>query len=528
MLKKLKDFFTAHTYVSVILSAILTSASLIFVNYFIAWFALCFLFIALFNVSNIRQALYLGFVFGGVSAGILNYWMIPAIMQYAQSSIILAVFCLLLCSLVIGCIYAIQFLVFIKTRFTGTAFSALFGNALLMASVWVLFEWIRASIFAGMPWMSYSIGISQASNLILSQPAAVGGVFILSFLLVLINYTLSLSINKEAWKWMLAPAFILIIHFLIGTFLYNNISNQIGDTNNKELKAALVLASLDPETVWDANNGNALVKNLISLNSEAAESNTDLILWSETVIPWTYDVDDDFLKEIAKATSVKKTHFLLGMSTAVDHNSDAVYNSAYFFNPTGSVLDRYDKGELLSLIERPLFEENSSIILPFLAGSGLIVQRGIRQQAIQTPWGKAGVLLCNESTVPAITSRYVSNQVSFLINLGNDGWFSDFFITKQHFYNSRLRAIESRKDLVINSNRGISGVIRANGEVGAQYQSDLSSVQHVKIYPNQIAALSYHYFIYAVLSVTVALLILKIYTILPSRVVSNHHEGRHI
>ncbi|MBJ6116556.1 apolipoprotein N-acyltransferase [Pontibacter sp. BT310] len=436
--------------------------------------------------------------------------MVPAIVQYAQSSVWLGVFCWLLSTLIIGCTYAFQFLIYFKVRFSAATLSAFIGNALWMATLWVTVEWLRAVLFSGMPWMSYSIGISQAGNLFLAQPAAVGGVYILSFLVVIVNYTLSYAVHAKAWRLVLVPALIVTAHFAFGALLYANISQQVSAEIKPKVSVSLILASLSPETVWNEQNGNALVQNLLSLNRQAAAGNSDLILWSETVIPWTYNAEDDFLKEISKATSVTKAHYLLGMSTAVAENNSAVYNSAYLFNPTGGVVDRYDKGELLSLVESPLFNNPGNIILPFLAGSGLIVQEGIRQQAIKTPWGNAGVLLCNESAVPALLNRYDTDQISFLINLGNDGWFSESFITEQHFYNGRLRAIEARKDLVINSNRGISGVIRANGDIGARFQSDQGSVQQVAIHPNHIPTLN-HYFIYAVFSAIALLLLTSFY-----------------
>ncbi|NEM99039.1 apolipoprotein N-acyltransferase [Pontibacter burrus] len=511
ILAHLRKSSASYSYALVVVSAILISLSLMYVNYTIAWFALSFLFLSFFNITQSKQALYKGFVFGVVSAGILNYWMVAAIYQYAQSSIVLGIICWLLAATIIGSIYALQFFIYSRVKFSDSAVLHAWGNAFLFASVWVIVEWLRAVLFAGMPWMSYSIGITQASHLFLAQPAAVGGVYILSFLVVLVNFTLSYAFHKKAWRLALIPALIVSAHFIAGSLLYNYSSQQVVAQSKPKVSVALILASMSPETVWNEQNGNALIQNLLTLNRQAAAVNSDLILWSETVIPWTYSNEDDFLKEVAKTTADNNTHFLLGMSTSIAEASNAVYNSAYLFTPTGAVLDRYDKGELLSLVESPLFSNSGNIILPFLAGSGLIVQQGQRQQAMKTPWGKAGVLLCNESAVPALLNRYPTDQISFLINLGNDGWFSDSFITRQHFYNSRLRAIESRKDLVINNNRGISGVIRANGEIGAQYQSDQSSVQQVDVFPNQVAALNYHYFIYAIFLATALLLLISFY-----------------
>ncbi|WP_188502560.1 apolipoprotein N-acyltransferase [Pontibacter amylolyticus] len=511
LIQQLRIFSVNYSYTAVIISAMLTSISLILVNYVIAWFALIFLFLSIFNVVRVRQAIYIGAVFGAVSAGILNYWMVPAIARYAQSSLTLGIGCWLLSMLAISSLYALQFAAFAKVRFSNSSLVAVCFNAFLMASFWVIFEWMRATLFAGMPWLSYSIGISQAGSLFMAQPAAAGSVYMLSFLLVLVNYTFGHAIHSGERRWLLSPVLILATQFIAGVWLYYNFAHQADTSGHPKISTALVLASLPPETVWNERNGNALVERLLSLNREAVVDSPDLILWSETVIPWTYSADDDFVKEVSKATSGQNAHFLLGMSTAVAQTSNAVFNSAYFFNPTGDVLDRHDKNELLTLIERPLFNDNGNVILPFLAGTGLVVQQGAGQQAIKTPWGRAGVLLCNESAVPALTNRLASDQVSFLINLGNDGWFSDSFITKQHFYNGRLRAIEARKDLVINNNRGISGLIRASGAIGARYQTEQSSVQRVEIYPNQILPIDYHYFLYTIFSATALLLLIRFY-----------------
>ncbi|RDC58811.1 nitrilase-related carbon-nitrogen hydrolase [Adhaeribacter pallidiroseus] len=200
------------------------------------------------------------------------------------------------------------------------------------------------------------------------------------------------------------------------------------------------------------------------------------------------------------------------MNTTVDPSTTTIHNSAYLFNPSGSLLDRYDKRELLTLVEKPLWTNN--IILPFLASSGLQIKPGKNHPGLQTPWGKAGILLCNESADPALTSSYSDNGASFLVNLGNDGWFANYFITRQHFYNNRLRAVEARKDIVINNNRGISGIIRANGEVAAQFQLNESSVQQVDIYPNQILATDYHFFIYLLLFTTAILGSIRLYAYL--------------
>jgi apolipoprotein N-acyltransferase len=73
------------------------------------------------------------------------------------------------------------------------------------------------------------------------------------------------------------------------------------------------------------------------------------------------------------------------------------------------------------------------------------------------------------------------------LNLSNDGWFSDTYLAASHFYNARLRAVETRKDLAINSNNGRSGLINASGHITEE--------AFVTIHPNTVQpiAVRYHF-----------------------------------
>ena len=78
----------------------------------------------------------------------------------------------------------------------------------------------------------------------------------------------------------------------------------------------------------------------------------------------------------------------------------------------------------------------------------------------------------------------VKNGAQFILNMSNDGWFADTYIADQHFYNARLRAVETRKDVVVNSNDGITGLIRASGEVESAKRSSETNAEIAMIEPN--------------------------------------------
>jgi apolipoprotein N-acyltransferase len=196
-----------------------------------------------------------------------------------------------------------------------------------------------------------------------------------------------------------------------------------------------------------------------------------MLLWSESAIPWTYSPDDDLVKELlrhsASGTVAQTpgrsdprpiTH-ILGMNTAV--STGIVRNSAYCLLPDGRVAGRYDKHDPLLFIEQPALGWQ----FPFFSSDGYSVEPGDDDKPLPTPYGKAGVLICNESALPGAAAARVRQGAQFLLNMSNDGWFRDTWLVAQHFYNARLRAVETRKDVVINSNNGWSGCIHASGRI---------------------------------------------------------------
>ena len=53
---------------------------------------------------------------------------------------------------------------------------------------------------------------------------------------------------------------------------------------------------------------------------------------------------------------------------------------------------------------------------------------------------------------------------NILTNHTNNSWFQDSTLTKQHFTMNIFRAIENRKNVLISSNCGISGIIDCKGK----------------------------------------------------------------
>jgi apolipoprotein N-acyltransferase len=188
-----------------------------------------------------------------------------------------------------------------------------------------------------------------------------------------------------------------------------------------------------------------------------------------------------------------------------------VYNSAYCLAPNGNVTGRYDKQVLLSMIEKPL----GSAIIPFMSNEGFTAKTGVYSGALNTPFGKVGIIICNESAVPATAYNAIKDGAGFLCNMSNDGWFNNTYIVGLHFYNARLRAVETRKDMVVNSNNGYSGLIKASGVVVMQERSNQPLVKPVTVNENHIKTLAsdsqwlFIYFCLGVIMIAAAIKVIK-------------------
>ena len=76
-----------------------------------------------------------------------------------------------------------------------------------------------------------------------------------------------------------------------------------------------------------------------------------------------------------------------------------------------------------------------------------------------------GCAVCYESVYPEHCAEYVRKGAEILTVITNDAWWGDTPGYRQHFSYARLRAIETRRDIIRSANTGISGIIDQKGDV---------------------------------------------------------------
>ena len=458
-------------------AGIITFVAQLQVHFIPGWFCFIPLFMIL-QKETVKRCFRAGLVFG-LTIGLLSfYWILEGAERFTGNSsvysyLVFSISCVGL-SIYFGLVNVIFSFIRIKTDHNAKHFF----NALLLSAIYILGEFLLSKISDNLPWFAFHSGYTLMGNLYAIQSASMFGMDGLSFIVVLINFLVAVSISEKQWKKIVVPFFIWVSYMIIGWLIYTTL--PVENSTSKPVKVAILNGNISPEIKWNNNNGMQLVNNLLQLNTTAAKLKPDIALWNESAIPWTYRADDDLVKQILQISRSANITNVLGINT--DFQQNEVYNSAYLLSPNGTVAGRYDKSYLLAFIEQPF----AGLIFPFLSSDGFKVKAGDSAHTLplKTNFGKAGVMICNEVTVSNAAIKMVKNGAVFLLNLSNDGWFSTTYITQLHLYNVRMRAVETRKDIVFNSNLGYSGLIKASGELVDVEQRDDANVKEAIIQPN--------------------------------------------
>lgn len=369
-------------------------------------------------------------------------------------------------------------------------------NVLLVPAVWTLMEMSRVFILTGYLWGP--VGLSLSAFPISLQWASVGGVYLLSFWVMLCNALFCKAV--EIKKHLTCLIFLCLVPYLFG-FFHETIQKK--KDYEKDFSALLIQTGLLPEEKYSLSDfPRQFIRPLDqwkmifqSIQKEAKE-NIDLIVLPEAALPFSsfltfYALEDlkdlwrvCFKEElylpkllckpfaeyeygrwvvsnayINQALSMK---FDCGVICGLDHHEEGVnYNSAFYF-ATDKTPNRYDKQVLVPLGEYIPFSFLSPIAAQFGILSFFSVGSSSKPFIEKFP---IGISICLEEIYPELMRESRRNGASLFVNISNDGWFPNSTLPKQHFDHGILRAVENGVFLFRAGNTGITGVVDPFGRI---------------------------------------------------------------
>jgi len=238
---------------------------------FFAYIAPAFLLYFLINTTSLKQAFFRGLCFGIGFFGVGASWIFVSVNTYGNTPLFISLIVTALFVLILSLYIALQsVIVTLGNRKASTAATCL----IIFPLTWLLFEWLRGTLFTGFPWLY--LGYSQIDTP-LRWLAPYISVYGLSFLTVLISGCLiALGYEKKIWIKTLC-ATIIVCSLVAGWSLKQRVIDHA--EKKLPLKVTLVQGNIPNQMKWDP----AYFAKIINIYSKLSFANwsSQLILWPE-------------------------------------------------------------------------------------------------------------------------------------------------------------------------------------------------------------------------------------------------------
>jgi len=456
-----------------VLSAILIILSYPTTSFWpLAWISLVPLFLAIQNEKPLKSFLY-GIITGLVAYCGILYWLVPTFSSAGEPKII-GILVLLILSFYLALYYGIFCLFFsiLNSKFS-----------ILNSFLWVSLEFIRTHLFTGFPWAL--LGYSQWHNLPIIQISEFTGIYGISFLIILVNLTITNLINKRERNLKIATTnFLLVLICLVfGFYKFKN----IGILEHRNIRTISILqGNIDQYKKWDEKYEQEILDTYTKLATRPSSIIPDLIVWPESSVPGFLKNDKkiyDWISDIARKTG---TQHLVASN---DYKNGKFYNSAFLVSSDGKITGEYSKNHLVPFGEYMPLRNFLSKFIKVVNEIGEF-SSDKKYNVLNSSAGKLGVNICFEAIFPNEIRKSVKNGAEIIINLTNDAWYLKTSAPYQHFTMNVFRAVENRRFVVRAANTGVSGFIDPTGRVKSEtkiFETDVLSdkifaLNHITFY----------------------------------------------
>lgn len=382
---------------------------------------------------------------------------------------------------------------------------------LFLAALWLILEYLRAVGQLAFPW-SY-LSATQAENIPLIQISEITGVWGISFLIALFNFSLSALADAYFKKISLKRYIVgtVVVTAIVGVVFIFGLIRMKGDYDkDNPVRVVILQPNISQDVKFASYAGTEMERQqlpgvLEDINFELLyklkEGSADLVVFPESAFTRPYfGLLQSLLQKIKQQAKRINAPILIGANREVffDKNGNRVpmgdqaetvgaYNSAWYFLPTGKLHhETYDKIHLVPFGEHlPYFD-----LIPGF--QKIIVQTGSFLKGdrytlfpLENESGEEfrfGTVICFESTVAWLFRKFSSAGADFMVVITNDGWYEDSAGPYQHADLSIFRAVETRQWIVRCSNRGISCFIDPTGKIVSKTELNKATIMNGKIF----------------------------------------------
>lgn len=363
----------------------------------------------------------------------------------------------------------------------------------LLIPIWLAYEYLHHTWELTWPWLTLGNNFASTSNFVQWYEftgTGGGSLWVLLVNILLLKIVLS---GKKNFKTYLKPLAIIIVPILISYFILA--VRTI--TPEKKVNVTVIQPNIDPyNEKFDLPFTQQLNKLHAQLLQFKLNKETQLVVYPETFVISEdgFDVDEQQSKnspEVNNVITLTKVHFpkasiLTGANTSHDFsanekisvtarkysNADKYfdsYNTAMYID-TARNFTFYHKSKLVPGVERMpypgFFKYFEKYAIALGGTSGSLATQKERTVFEDKVYGiKVAPCICYESVYGDFMTEYIRKGAEVICITTNDGWWGNTPGHKQHLNYAKLRAIETRKQIIRCANTGISCFIDEFGNI---------------------------------------------------------------
>jgi len=328
---------------------------------------------------------------------------------------------------------------------------------LTFPALWVALEILRSWLFTGFPWLS--LGYSQVESPLRGFAPIVG--------LFGVSFAAAATGGLFLCFWRGKTVFIRVIwgtvlFLLLGSAWY---FSEIEWTipNGSPFKVTLLQAAIPQQVRWDPEERISTIRKYIELTRE--HIGTPLIVWPENALTVFYHQAAKFLTSFSQEAHEQGSELLVGLPF-LDQDT-APGDPIRYYNALVRLPDPafYFKSHLVPFSEFLPFKAELKPLVSFFQAPMSDFSHGPTDQKPMLLAGHwFGLSICYEAAFPREIAVALP-KAEVLLNVSNDGWFGNSLAPYQNLQITQMRALETGRWVLRDTNTGISAFIDANGKI---------------------------------------------------------------
>ncbi|MFJ1847549.1 MULTISPECIES: apolipoprotein N-acyltransferase [unclassified Streptomyces] len=340
---------------------------------------------------------------------------------------------------------------------------------------WLMIELVRSWEGLGGPWGL--LGASQWEVAPALRVASVGGVWLVSLLVVAVNTAVTLLFVTAAAR---TVAVVAVVACAVA------VSAMARWAPRPEPSGVARVAVVQPGVLPGPRSVERRLAVSERLTGSLAGRGLDLVVWGESSVGVDLSRHPDITARIAALSRRVGADVLVNMDALQTDASGrtGIFKSAVLVGPDGLTGDRYDKMRLVPFGEYIPARSVLGWVTAVGKAAGKDRLRGTHPVTMELPGAdggkglRIGPLICFESAFPDMSRRLTLDGAQLLIDQSSTATFQHSWAPEQHASLGALRAAENGRPMVHATLTGVSAVYGPQGaRIGTPLGTDTSAAE---------------------------------------------------